>query len=844
MSAGRSHGADPRGSRKDELTARVANALALREEGRADWLELACEGRPEERARVRAAVERASSMPELIGRGVEHDGLPGNCLGGRFRILERIGAGAMGVVYLADDLELGRKVACKIVHHGLMAPEVALQRFEREAQAMAAVQHPAVVTIFDRGRTGGEQVYIVMERIDGPSLAQLLDVAKARALRVPGDDAHWIESHLGVTLRGEASYVRTVVRWVAELAAGLEAVHRAGVLHRDVKPSNVLVRRDGRPVLLDFGVALLDDQSPATRSASSLGTPAYMPPETLERDARRSAASDVYSLTATLYHLLTLHAPYEGSPTQILSQLATREPRPAVQLRPGLPRDLQAILDKGLQRNPARRYASAAEFEADLRAFLEFRPIVARPISTLERIGRRLARSRAAQGAFAVLVVLALAFGAQALRSHHLAERRAEHAELARHFPPNFTVVNASNRVVRLEADRAKLAALLDAAVKVAVEPLPTLLLRASFRQDHGDAAGAAADMAVVAEFVNSDFARALAARYASADPAQSGFRALDLAGLPEAHSALDRYLLGYHLLRQEQVGEALKLLGQPDVRAIPHAEELQLAWAEFGDRTGAARAQFALQQYSDLLRLESRIGARTAGTAHIAGRMLLAQGRHEEAAGACAEGISLAPRAHVLRINAALSAFALGRLDEAREHLAVAAELRPNYAHVFENLVWVEIAARRFDVAAKLVEKAAPGLVPEDSGWGAYWSGVVDAYAALDARQNSDPEACQRLVAEALEHFSAVPERVTDKNGWATDAALRIALSLDERNDAELFLALADVLAEAPDNWWRQALLLRHMPEQLDSTATQALRGILRAFDPRGHEAAGASTK
>src|SRR2546430_5814693 len=99
-----------------------------------------------------------------------------------------------------------------------------------------------------------------------------------------------------------------------------------------------------------------------------------MPPEALRRDVRRTPASDVYGLAATLYHLLTLHAPYEGTPTEILAQLATRDPVPASKRRPGLPRDLQAVLEKGMHRNPARRYASAAAFEADLRAFLEYRP--------------------------------------------------------------------------------------------------------------------------------------------------------------------------------------------------------------------------------------------------------------------------------------------------------------------------------------------------------------------------------------------------------------------------------------------------------------------------------------
>ena len=829
MSAGRSQGA---GSRRDELTAIVANALALREEGRADWLEAACEGRPEDHARVRAAVERAGSMPSLIARAGEHDGQLGNCLGGRFRILERIGAGSMGVVYLAEDLELGRKVACKIVHHGLMAPEVALQRFEREAHAMAAVQHPAVVTLFDRGRTAGEQVYIVMERIDGPSLSSVLDAAEARAT---GDDATWIETKLGVARRGESSYVRTVVRWVADLAAGLEAVHRAGVLHRDIKPSNILVRRDGRPVLLDFGVALLDDQSPATRSATSLGTPAYMPPEALERKARRTAASDVYSLAATLYHMLTLHAPYDGSPTQILAQLAKKEPQPAVQLRPGLPRDLQAILDKGMARSLARRYATAAEFEADLRAFLEFRPISARPITSAERLWRRVSRSLAARGALVAIATVALVLGAREVRLRQLEARRAEHAEFARHFPPNFAVVGVANRVYRLDADRAALAKLLDAAAAVAVEPLPTLLLRASFRQDHGDAAGAAADMAEVAASVATPFARELARRYGSAEARSGGFAALDLAGLPQASGAVDRYLLGYHLLREERRAEALQLFAAPDVRAIPHAEELLLAFSGFGGLEGAELEHVALQRYADLVRLESRLGAPTASTSNIAGHLLLAQGRFDEALRAGAASVALAPRAHVPRINAALAAFSLGRLDEARDYLSVATELRPNYAHLFENLVWIELAARRFDVARELVREAAPGLVPEDAGWGPYWLGVVASYAALDA---TDAATRSALVAEALAHFDAVQERVTDEEGWATDVAYRIALSLGEANVGELFHALVDVLADSPGNWWRQELLLRHMPAELDAAQTESLRRVLRAFDPRARGA------
>ncbi|MCY2960279.1 MAG: protein kinase [Planctomycetota bacterium] len=834
-----SHIDEPVGSpndqlRRNDLEAIVSSALEMRDGGRSDWLAEACRGHPGIESEVLAAVERADALPGLMGGEPALDPLRGRRLGRRFRLIDRIGVGSMGAVYLAEDLELRRKVACKVVHHGLMAPEQALARFEREAQAMAAVQHPSVVTIYDRGRTDGDQVYIVMELVDGPSLSRLLEAAQQRARVKDGDECSWIGTEFGVDSRGESSYVRTVVRWVADLALGLEAVHRAGVLHRDIKPSNILVRRDGRPTLLDFGIALLDDQNSATRTPASLGTPAYMPPETLQRAGRRTPASDVYSLTATLYHLLTLHAPYEGSPTQILAQLASRDPVPASQRRPGLPRDLQALLDKGMHRNPARRYASAAAFEADLRAFLEFRPIAARPVTPLERVLRKVQRSRAAMGALAALALVATALGARSARAHYLDARRAEYAELARHFPPNFTVVGAANRVYRYDADREAVAALLDQAADVAVEPLPTFLLRASFRQDHGDPAGAASDMQQVAAFVGTPLARELSARYAAADGSARGAGAIDLTSLPEPDSALDRYLLGYHRLRQGQNAEALELLADPEVRRIPHAEELYLAFSDFDRVTGADRHRLALDRYADLVRLESRLGARTAATAHVAGRMLAIQGRFEEASNACDEGIVLAPRAHVLRINAGYCAFAQGKLEDARQHLNVARDLRPNYAHVVENLFWVEIADRRFEVAADLALESGPQLVPPSSTWVDYWSGVIASYAALDAKRSGDAATCAGQLDVARTCFGRVQGRVRDEGGRPTDTALRIASALEKDDDQALLLALLELVADKPESWWRQQLLLQHMPAELGPSATDALRRFIEALDTR----------
>lgn len=817
------------------LSSLVSSALELRDEGCADWLARACQDHPHALAAVRDAVEHADRLPGLIRRTGEHDPMRGLALGGRFRLLERIGVGAMGVVYLAEDLELHRRVACKVVHHGLMAPRQALDRFAREAEAMAAVQHPAVVTVHDRGRTEADQVYIVMELIDGPPLSEFLNAARARPGSLRRDDGSWIRPELGIAT-AEASYVRTVVRWVADLALGLEAVHQAGVLHRDVKPSNILVRKDGRPVLLDFGIALLDEQGSGTRTPTSVGTPAYMAPESLRRDVPRTAASDVYGLAATLYHLLTLHAPYEGSPTQILDALATRDPLPAARLRPGLPRDLQAVLDRGMARNPARRYASAGEFERDLRAFLEFRPVSARAITPIERGVRRLVRSRAAMGALAALAVVALVLGGRTWRAHALDVRRERWTELSRHFPPNFTTVGVANREVRDTADRAALSLLLDEAADVAVQPLPTLLLRASFRQDHGDPDGAASDMRVVADDVHTELARELASRYARADRATPGVSAIDLDQLPAPATAIDRYLLGYHRLRKNPDDpSALELLGDPDVRRIAHAEELFLAFTNFeslkgpdGEPDDPARQMLAGERFEDVLRLESRLGTRTAATAHVASRMLSILRRHEDALDFATVSIGLAPRIHVSRINAGWCAFVLGKTSLAREHMRVARELRPQYAHLVQNLVWFEIADRHFDEALELVRTSTPGLLPQDPGWADHWTAVIATYAALEAQLAGDGDERSRRLELANACFARVPEEYYLPQSQSKDQTFRIATALERGDKQAVFLVLADLLARSPRDWWRQNLVLRSFPDDLGPLETAGIRSVL----------------
>jgi hypothetical protein len=209
-------------------------------------------------------------------------------------------------------------------------------------------------------------------------------------------------------------------------------------------------------------------------------------------------------------------------------------------------------------------------------------------------------------------------------------------------------------------------------------------------------------------------------------------------------------------------------------------------------------------------------------------------EGRYEEAVLACADGIGLAPRSYVLRLNAGWAAFLEGRVEQAREHYAIGRDLRPNYKHLVENLLWIEVAERRFDAARELAREAAPGLVPVPGGWLDYWSGVVAAYAALDASAAGDAPRLASELALAREHFERVRGQVRDGEDRPKDPAYRIALALEDEEPQTLLLVLLEHAAKEPHSWWRRDLILRHLPPELDARATEALRRVLEALDTR----------
>jgi WD40 repeat protein/tRNA A-37 threonylcarbamoyl transferase component Bud32 len=300
---------------------------------------------------------------------------PGGSLPGH-EILGELGRGGMGVVYKARHIRLKRFVALKMILAGShAAPEVSA-RFLREAEAVARLRHPNVVQVYDFGTHEGMS-YLCLEYLEGGSLADRIKAGLETA--------------------------RQSAQTVVALARAVQAAHEQGVLHRDLKPANVLLAADGTPKITDFGLAKNAD-SGITATGEVLGTPSYMAPEQAEGKVQEVGPPvDVYALGAVLYELLTGRPPFKGvTPADTLRRVLDDEPIPPRRLRPDVPRDLENICLKCLEKRPARRYTSALALSDDLERFLADRPTQARPVGALAHAARWSRRHRAAAALLAV----------------------------------------------------------------------------------------------------------------------------------------------------------------------------------------------------------------------------------------------------------------------------------------------------------------------------------------------------------------------------------------------------------------------------------------------------------
>jgi hypothetical protein len=296
---------------------------------------------------------------------------------GKYRLIERIGEGGMGVVFRARDEELGRDVALKMLKTALAYSAGQMERFQREARNTARLRHPGIATLYEIGHDG-DTVYLSLELISGTPF-----------------DPRANDLHVRVAL-------------LEKVARAVQYAHDQGVIHRDLKPGNILVDQDGAPHLLDFGLSRdLESPSELTRSGAFFGTPSYAAPEQAEGRIRElDARADIYSLGAILYEVLTGEVPFSGaSIPEILRKVSVEEPP-----TPKGPADLRTVCLKALEKDPARRYPTAGALADDLGRFLRGEPIHARPISATARVWRGARKHRAVL----IPAALALLLGATA----------------------------------------------------------------------------------------------------------------------------------------------------------------------------------------------------------------------------------------------------------------------------------------------------------------------------------------------------------------------------------------------------------------------------------------------
>jgi serine/threonine protein kinase/tetratricopeptide (TPR) repeat protein len=391
-----------------------------------------------------------------MGRSIETDDaatLPGGfgeVIGdklGDYRIVRELGRGGMGIVYEAEQLPLGRRVAVKVLPHSAMMDKQRLQRFQNEACAAASLSHNHIVPIFSVNFDGRLHFY-AMQLITGQTVNEVISrvsyqleclrknrgiAAKASDTTVvlkAGEDGETDSTaetdhslHLPWLPSDERQWTLKAARWVMQVAEAIEHAHQMGVVHRDIKPSNLMVDQAGKIWVTDFGLAHLESNPGLTATGAVLGTLRYLSPERARGEHRTSVhLSDVYALGLTLYEMLALRAAFPTQDRQqLLRQLIDEEPTPLRQLQPGVPRDLALVVEKAIAKIPAERYLSAAAMADDLQRFLNGEPVLVRAPTILQKAVRRVRkhpRLTAVLGSVLALFIIGSLFGTLAYSQH------------------------------------------------------------------------------------------------------------------------------------------------------------------------------------------------------------------------------------------------------------------------------------------------------------------------------------------------------------------------------------------------------------------------------------------
>ena len=404
-----------------------------------DWSAF-LEAHAEHAAQLRALLPAMQAVADLGRSAGKGDAVFGDVLDGTqemlgdFRILREIGRGGMGVVYEAEQVSLGRRVALKVLPFAGVLDPRQLQRFRNEAHAAACLTHPGIVPVYYVGCERAVHFY-AMQYIEGQSLADVLGELRSRARPQPaagsvqGADGQAPQDDMPVEQRpapstvqagafstrhtlGGREYFRAVAHLGAQAAQALDYAHELGIVHRDIKPANLLLDAQGHLWVTDFGLAQVQKDPGLTLTGDLLGTLRYMSPEqALAKRALVDHRTDVYSLGATLYELLTLEPVITGSDREeLLRQIASEAPKPLRRYNKAIPGELETIVLKALEKNPVDRYASAAELAEDLERFVRDEPIRARRPSLARRLRGWSRRHKGLVGLVVAVLVMAAVF--------------------------------------------------------------------------------------------------------------------------------------------------------------------------------------------------------------------------------------------------------------------------------------------------------------------------------------------------------------------------------------------------------------------------------------------------
>lgn len=381
-------------------------ALDLPIEDRQAFLEAECGSDAELLAEVTDLLRAAVDDEEFLATPITPGGLApgrGEYVGrvlGDFELVTEVGRGGMGLVYTAKQISLGRRVAVKVLPPSPLLTGNTVSRFQREAEAAGRLSHPAITPVHAVGKTD-DLHWFAMEFVPGHDLHAELELLRGKTLKNRPNEQRFLPEP------GSRHFIAAAARVVEEVARALDHAHQAGIVHRDVKPHNVLLDRAGHPHLVDFGLAKDESLGSLSRTGERKGTPHYMSPEQVARDKTAvDHRTDIYSLGVVLYELLTLKRPFPfDDPSEVFEHISKSDPQPVRRHNSRVPADLQTICETAMAKSADRRYASAGALADDLIRFLDHQSIVARPAGAAERVVRFLARHKLAGSLVVVAVV-------------------------------------------------------------------------------------------------------------------------------------------------------------------------------------------------------------------------------------------------------------------------------------------------------------------------------------------------------------------------------------------------------------------------------------------------------